>query len=801
MQRIRHFLCRLDPGYLVVILLCLVAIWPFLSRSGLPQETDAELHVFRLHELGQLVRVGELYPRWAPNFYHGYGYPIFNYYAPLTYYLGLGVELLPWFDAAAGVKAVFVLGLLLAGLAMYGFVRDQWGRRPAYVAVSSYLYSPYILYIDPHARGVLAESFSFGLFPLALWGFSRLRCKPSATNLILSVFAVAALILTHNLMGLLFFALLAGWLAWTFLSGRRISKGGRIGYRRPVFAPYLLGALLMGLGAAAIFWLPVLLEREAVNLDTLLGRGDNFDFRTHFLSIRELLSASPGLDWSDTQPAYRFSLGLPQWLLGAAGAALLLANKVKHRSRLIYFSLALLLILFMMLPISTLLWETVPLLPYFQFPWRLLGPAAALLAILGGAATEALLNAAPLSGGAGNAQSGRKRFRGTAVALALLSLPFLFALPLTQPAPWPEFGEVSSARMSQIEQHGRWLGTTSAADFVPAGVAVIPDRNGDLVSGIIEGKPLDRVNRAVGMIPSGATVTGEAKTPLRTIYTVSSPEPFLLRLFQFYFPGWVVEIDGKPVEIQVAEPEGFMVVPVPSGSHQVLVDLKSTPPQTAGTVLSGLALVLMLVLAFRLRFAAGRQPSAARHDRPAEHVNAFVAAIDRPAIITVAALTAITLLIIQPLGLWRFQSPPYEAEPAAVSMFADFGDQIALIGYDASATSVEAGEKIEVVLYWQAKSELNINYQVFLHLLGPDGSLLSQSDKLNPGDFPTRRWPTDRYVRDAHHLEVPADLPSGQYRLSAGLWVQNEGWRLPLFDEAGEQIGDAAALFALEVEG
>ena len=58
-----------------------------------------------------LVRGGEFYPRWAPNFFHGYGYPIFNYYAPLTYYLALPVTLMPWFDAVDGVKFVFVMGL------------------------------------------------------------------------------------------------------------------------------------------------------------------------------------------------------------------------------------------------------------------------------------------------------------------------------------------------------------------------------------------------------------------------------------------------------------------------------------------------------------------------------------------------------------------------------------------------------------------------------------------------------------------------------------------------------------------
>ncbi|MCA9997490.1 MAG: hypothetical protein KDE56_17145, partial [Anaerolineales bacterium] len=90
---------QVDPGFGLVVAIAFIALWPFLHIPSLPQGTDAELHIFRLVELSQLVRGGELYPRWAPDFYHGYGYPIFNYYAPLTYYVGLLVELLPRLDA------------------------------------------------------------------------------------------------------------------------------------------------------------------------------------------------------------------------------------------------------------------------------------------------------------------------------------------------------------------------------------------------------------------------------------------------------------------------------------------------------------------------------------------------------------------------------------------------------------------------------------------------------------------------------------------------------------------------------
>ena len=59
---------RFDPGFLIVGLISLIAIWPFVSRASLPQGSDAELHIFRLLELAQRTQAGEIYPRWAPNF-------------------------------------------------------------------------------------------------------------------------------------------------------------------------------------------------------------------------------------------------------------------------------------------------------------------------------------------------------------------------------------------------------------------------------------------------------------------------------------------------------------------------------------------------------------------------------------------------------------------------------------------------------------------------------------------------------------------------------------------------------------
>jgi hypothetical protein len=767
---LRGFTARFDPGWLAVLAICLLAVWPFISRSDLPQETDAELHIFRLAELSRVIRSGHLFPRWAPNFYYGFGYPIFNYYAPLTYYLGMAVDLLPVLGPVAAVKAVFVAGLAFAATGMYGFAREWWGRAAGLLAAALFIYAPYVQFVDPHARGDLAEAFSFGLFPLALWSFSRLARQPGAENWLASAGLVAGLILTHNLMAMVFFAILLGWVIWQnlFLRSELVLSEAMATSR--FLRGRLVAALLLGVGLAAVFWLVVALEQDAVNLASLVGNGGHFDFRNHFLSWRELLAGPRRLDWGATEPDFRLNLGLAQWLLGGLGFGLVALGWVRARRQALFSVVCLAVLLFFMLPLSSTVWETVPFLPFLQFPWRLLGPASAMLAILGGAGLSGLVDAVI-----------RRAFW---LPAGLVAIVLLLALPLSQVPPWPEdFGPTSPRRVVEIELSGRWLGTTSTADFVPATVETMPRPEPALLEDFFAERPLDRVNRVT--LPAGTTVEAKALTLLHNRYYVSGEGEFLLRLFQYDFPGWRAEIDGKPVETEVGRPEGFIVVPVPAGEHTVDVLFGSTPSRNLAAAVSVASLMFVMGGAWHIRSrteAKGHANLEPGHDG-AQKVILVV-------ILVAVVVALLNAAVVEPLGLARHESQPYEAIPAGVHTFVDFGGQIALIGYDIPGRPLKPGEELPVRLYWQAEQPQDINYQVFLHLVRNDGSLVTQSDKLNPGDFPTKRWPLEKYVRDAHQLVIPEDLAAGEYRLSVGLWVANEGWRLPVLGAEGQQVGD-----------
>ncbi len=132
-------------------------------------------------------------------------------------------------------------------------------------------------------------------------------------------------------------------------------------------------------------------------------------------------------------------------------------------------------------------------------------------------------------------------------------------------------------------------------------------------------------------------------------------------------------------------------------------------------------------------------------------------------------------------------SDPIE-HPANVS----FDEKIRLLGYDLGAGNGERGAVIPLTLYWQATDEIDADYTVFTHLLGPDGRLRGQVDgQPIRGLWPTSRWQPGQIVADRYDLTVAPDAPPGEYRLEVGMYSLATMERLPAFG-AGRRLPDDA---------
>lgn len=775
LNRLKHTLRQIDRAVWLVLALSLLAAWAFILRPSLPRETDAELHVFRAAELGYSLRAGVLYPRWAPDFYYGYGYPIFNYYAPLTYYLANLLSLCIPGGAVFGARAVFILGFVLSGVGVYGLIRRLSTPQAAVIGAASYLFMPYIFLIDPHLRGDMAEFFALAVGPVVFWALTAFHHNPNRRNFLFASLAVAALILTHNLLALVYFAMAAAYTIWLaliipLLTRQSLQLSAMIKRSLP---------LLAGLALAAFFWLPVALEKDAVQLGNLIGPG-HFDYRNHFLTPVDLLNPLIPLDLGAVNPAFRFNLGPAQWFLASAGLAALVFQSLTRRINIqdrdntvpgeeqnyvtLFWLLCLAGLVCLLLPVSRPLWDAIPMMAFLQFPWRLLGPAALSLAVAGSTSYH-LLAFTP------------KQSRPYAYA-ALVALPLIMALPIFITPNWGDFGPTDQLAMLEFELNGLALGTTSTGDFVPAGVDVVPGPNPDLIASYRDGGPVDKVNRRT--LPDGASVEIIRHRPTADIFAVSSPEGFILRLYTFMFDGWRASIDGEPAAIEIAKPEGFITVPVLPGEHVVRVWLGTTPARTLAVTISLCALAGMLVIAWKLP-----------HSKPVEAPHP---PIDNRPLYIILAVFIVVATLGGLLGLFQPRSTGLIAAPAKNRLHAYLQGGIDLIGYDLPVTAVESGQSLPVTLYWKAREPVPGNYQVFVHLTTVPQHTWGQSDKLNPGDYPTTRWPADRYVRDPHTLTVPLGTPPGEYTLHVGLWDRGTGIRQLVLAADGTVLGDSIEL-------
>jgi hypothetical protein len=132
----------------------------------------------------------------------------------------------------------------------------------------------------------------------------------------------------------------------------------------------------------------------------------------------------------------------------------------------------------------------------------------------------------------------------------------------------------------------------------------------------------------------------------------------------------------------------------------------------------------------------------------------------------------------------------------------DFGGRALLVALGLEQGPFRPGQAIRVALSWQALTEIEEDYAVFLHLVSPDGVIWSQRDSQPVGGFqPTSGWTLGEVIRDNHALHLGSDVPAGEYHLMLGLYHVADGQRLILADQGPGAQGDALDLGPLAVLG
>ncbi|MBU1032095.1 hypothetical protein KKE03_04230, partial [Patescibacteria group bacterium] len=122
--------------FFIGLLLTLSLLWPLFTAPYFIHHDDVQ--VIRVYEMDKCFKDGQIPCRWVPDLGGLYGYPIFNYYAPLPYYFG---ELIYFLTGSLliSAKTMFALSFLGAYIFMYLLGSKMWGKMGG--SISAVFYS------------------------------------------------------------------------------------------------------------------------------------------------------------------------------------------------------------------------------------------------------------------------------------------------------------------------------------------------------------------------------------------------------------------------------------------------------------------------------------------------------------------------------------------------------------------------------------------------------------------------------------------------------------------------------------
>jgi hypothetical protein len=133
---------------------------------------------------------------------------------------------------------------------------------------------------------------------------------------------------------------------------------------------------------------------------------------------------------------------------------------------------------------------------------------------------------------------------------------------------------------------------------------------------------------------------------------------------------------------------------------------------------------------------------------------------------------------------------PAVAPPIQHPRRVNLGDEISLEGYALDhPTPLRAGDTLRLTLYWRAQQVITANYKVFNQSYYGNGTMVAQQDGYPVCETrETWRWDPGELITDEYAIPVKADAPDGLYPLYTGMYLEENGVRLPILDENGNQV-------------
>ncbi len=562
---------------LVLIAAGLASRWLF--KPGYFNMHD-DLQVMRQLQMEKCWQDGQLPCRWVPDMGFGFGYPLFNFYPPLPFYVGQAFRALG-LSFINTAKVLFGLQFFLSGITMFVLANSLWGVWGGLLSSIFYIWAPYHS-TDVFVRGALNEAWAFIWFPLILWSAKKLvessvqerrNSRSWSGYLIWLAFSFSMLLLTHNIMVLIFVPVLLAWVVYWWY------KYDSFPWNKPkLFGQYVLAAL-WALGLAAFFTLPMFLEKRFTHIQSMFS--GYFNWRAHFVSLHQLFISrfwgwGPSV-WKQAD-GMAFPIGHVHWLIALIVTGYILITwlvrrlgnekakiKVKYPLMLLGLFGFGLVYAFLMHEKSTFIWLKVTFLQLAQFPWRLLAGVVLFTSIIAGAVYKIW----------------PKKWLVWLLIVGVIAWNWTFFRP-DNVGPLTDEEKLSGIAW-EMQQ------TSGINDYLPKAAKWAPISAPEVEYEFFEGEVSD-VNTAKGS--NWYYWQGTVKEEGR------------LRINIFNFPGWKAWIDDQPAEVFYREEDelGRNQVYLTEGEHEVYFQFTDTPIRKWSNLISLLSWFSLLIIITQRKF-------------------------------------------------------------------------------------------------------------------------------------------------------------------------------------------------------
>jgi hypothetical protein len=575
------------PSLWLILALSIFAWSPLLTPAYFFNAHDARHSVFFLVEFDQTFRDGFWWPRWSPDFAFGYGYPLFNLYAPLAFYAAEMLHLLG-LSFTTAVKTMYVLATIGAGVGTYGFTQRLFGPQAGLLAAVVYMYAPFHL-VEIFVRSAYAEFVALAVIPFVFWAFTELVATPSLRRVALAGLSYGLLALTHHTIFFTFTPFLMLYLLALILAKARFRLKPLIAH-----SMYTAAAGLLGLALAAVYLIPVIAETRYIKVEQWTS--GSYNYLQHFVYFAQFFSPEWGYGYAGVGLAddFSFQLGIVVIALTFFALVRLISRSFPQRGMAFFFFASTLVIIFLMSPLAEFIWQVVPIATLVQFPWRLLGMAAFTMSVVAGALLAEDNSQLSMSNSDPHPSSifypPSSIFYPPSSLLYLLCLVVVLAsFPYTLPqyTEIPDWAETPLAVVNW--DRGSIIDRVGMVSFTQEQPQTSP-----LEQQYLNGQPLSAATILTGQGRVETLHRGGASSRVK----VSAAEPVTLQFYTYDYPGWRVTLDGQPILHRHEPPFGLITVDVPAGEHTVLLRMGSTPPRTIGTISSVLALLVIIGLYF-----------------------------------------------------------------------------------------------------------------------------------------------------------------------------------------------------------